>query len=330
MNIFRVMQKIMLVIILAWMGSAIDAENVLAGNFSGPEFEGYSKISAKKSNFVVARKKAIKEAKKAAVENALVNLMGEDEFIANEKKLAGVLSRPDKYVMSYRFIEATDDPEEMVSEVIIMVRLYPEAVGYIMGKIGIKSGPIGEHRVLVLLRENSFTQPLPQAFWESTPISETSLSQDIISAGIKVIGRDNVKKFVSEETIEKALQGDIRSAVNIGMQARVDLVILGNANSSLLKAGIDGGENIIQASISLRVVSVMKSTIVSAKSDFATAEDIDPMKAEMQAFANVSAKLLTFLQPSIERYWEKGSVAQTEPEAPLVHSSSPPLQLNDL
>jgi hypothetical protein len=256
--------------------------------------------------------------------------MGEDEFISNEEKLAGVLSRPDKYVMSYRFVEAIDDPVEMVSEVIIMVRLYPEAVGYIMGKIGIKSDSIGGHRVLVLLRENSFTKSLPEAFWESVPISETSLSQDIISAGIQVVGREKVKNVVSEETVEKALQGDIGSAVNIGMQAGVDLVILGNANSSLLKAGVDGGKNSIQASISLRLVSVLKSGIVSAKSDFATAEDIDPMKAEMQAFANVSEKLLTFLQPSIERYWEKGTVVQSEPQASPLHSSPPPLPLNDL
>jgi hypothetical protein len=114
------------------------------------------------------------------------------------------------------------------------------------------------------------------------------------------------------------------------MQAGVDLVILGNANSSLLKAGVDGGKNSIQASISLRVVSVMKSGIVSAKSDFATADDIDPMKAELQAFDNVSEKLLTFLQPSIERYWEKGTVVQSEPSTPQVHSSPPPLPLNDL
>jgi len=199
-----------------------------------------------------------------------------------------------------------------------------------MGKIGIKSRSIGEHKVLVLLRENSFTQPLQEAFWESVPISETSLSQDIISAGIQVVGREKVKNVVREETVEKALQGDIGSAVNIGMQAGVDLVILGNANSSLLKAGVDGGENSIQASISLQMVSVLKSAIVSAKSDFATAEDIDPMKAELQAFANVSKKLLVFLQPSIQRYWEKGSVAQSEPQTSPVHSSPPPLSLNDL
>ena len=123
-----------------------------------------------------------------------------------------------------------------------------------------------------------------------------------------MVGREKVKNVVREETVEKALQGDIGSAVNIGMQAGVDLVILGNANSSLLKAGVDGGENSIQASISLQMVSVLKSAIVSAKSDFATAEDIDPMKAELQAFANVSKKLLVFLQPSIQRYWEKGTV----------------------
>jgi hypothetical protein len=329
MNIFSIVRKIILLAMIAILGSVFSVGISLAQFSSGPEFEGYSKVSTQKNNFVASRKKAIKEAKRAAVENALVNLMGEDEFISNEKKLAGVLSRPDKYVMSYRFVKAIDDPVEMVSEVILMVRLYPEAVGYIMGKIGVESASIGEQRVLVLLRENSFTQPSSKDFWANVPISETSLSQDIISAGIQVVDRENVQDVVSEETIEKALQGDIGSAVNIGMQARVDLVILGNANSSLLQAGIDGREKIIQASISLRVVSVLKAAIVSAKSDFATAEDIDPMKAEMQAFANVSEKLLVFLKPSIERYWEKGTVVQVEPRTTPTHSS-PPLQLNDL
>lgn len=302
---------------------------MLSGPAASEQVQATHEVSARvpvtDANFVKARRQAVKKAQKSALEEALRNLMGEKKFLANKKKLRRVLNRPQKYVKSYRFIEAVDDPVEMVSTVLLSVTLYPEAVGRALSNIGVGFGLVNEKSVLVLIRERSFTRPEEAPFWDFLPISETSMLQEFIEAGVQVISRDPILHIVSEETVLQAVKGDMSKAVHIGLQAGADLLVLGNAVSSLLEHNAAEGRSTLQTSISVRVIAVRQSTVIAAKSDFATATDADPMKAELKAFDEVSDKLLKFLMPPLRRYWDKGVVA-----AQPTRRFTSPLPINDL
>ncbi len=282
---------------------------------------------AKKGNFVKARKRAVARAMKMAVENALVDLMGEKEFKANRRFLREILGNPQRFVQKYRFIESYDDPEAMISEVRLKVTLFSDAITKSLTNLGVIAGPVGLKTVLILIKETSLTDRGRVLFWDAVPISETALSQEFVGAGIEMVGRDPVRHIIPEEEVMKAIKGDLAAAVNIGLKAGADIVIVGNAASILVEKDVTDGEKTIQVSISVKAFSATRSALVAAKSDFATAKNKEPLLGELAAFGAASKKLSEFLLPSLHRHWEGGTEADKKVPP---KKEAPPMPMTDL
>ncbi len=283
------------------------------------------RVPVQDHNFVGAREKAVSQAMQRAVEQALIQLLGQKKFRSRKPELRRILTHAERYVQSYRFIEAYDDPVNMMSEVLLKVTLYADAVTQALNNLGVISGSSNRKTVLILLKENSFTSRGRESFWETLPISETALTQSFREAGVNVLGREAVQSLLSEDTVRDAVRSDMDATVTLGLKAGADVVIVGNAVST--KRGGDDPQvpPVVQATISVRAVSASQSSVIAAKSDFATARNPDALSGELEAFTAVSKKLSDFLLPSIQRYWEGGAVAKQP--AP---SSIPPLSVNDL
>ena len=71
----------------------------------------------------------------------------------------------------------------------------------------------------------------------------------------------------------------------------------------------------VQVNISVKAVSVIDSSLIAAKSDFATVKHEYELSAELEAFDTTSQKLVDFLLPSFHRFWEKG-IQPPEEKAP--------------
>ncbi len=292
--------------------------------------EASAKVPVKNNNFVVARNRAVSIALGTAVEEAFKEMMGEQKFEASRKDLKPFLKRPDRYVQSYRFLEAFDDPLEKTSEVSLEVTLFPNAVGQSLGQLGVPVGHESAKNVIVLIQEKSFTSEAQDSFWEVVPISETALIQNLREAGVPVLPRERVQNAVSEETVLSAVQGNMDDAVNVGLKSGADIVVLGNAASTQRPLGGGREMDAIQTSISVRAISALTSTVIAAKSDFASAEHEDPLAGELEAFGKVSDQIAAFLLPSIRRYWERGAAPQPPVTAAPRTTTAPPLPMNDL
>ncbi|GJL79472.1 MAG: hypothetical protein NPINA01_24610 [Nitrospinaceae bacterium] len=282
----------------------------------------------KGNNFVNARKQAVALGFQSALEKALRGFMGEESFEASQKEFSKILTHADRYVQSYRFIEAVDDPLEKTSEVILEVTLFPDALGKSLSHIGVVTKPENLKNVVILISENSITSEGEEDFWETTPISGAALVQNFTEAGVRVVPRDSILNNVPEETVWNAVKGNVNDAVQIGLKSGVDIVILGNAVSRKLARESGSGESTIQTNISVRVISALKSEVVAAKSDFATARNQDELAGELEAFGEVSRKLSVFLLSSLSRYWEAPLASQEfKPSSP---APAAPLPLEDL
>ncbi len=291
--------------------------------------EASAKVPVKNNNFVTARNRAVSMALESALEAAFKEMMGEQKFEANRKQLKPFLKKAERYVQSYRFLEAFDDPLEKTSEVSLEVTLFPNAVGQSLGQLGVAVGHESAKKVIVLIQEKSFTSTGQDSFWEVVPISETALIVALSEAGVPVVPRESVQIAVDEETVLSAVQGNMDDAVNVGLKAGADIVVLGNAASSQTPVG--GGQELdsIQTNISVRAISALTATVIAAKSDFASAEHEDPLAGELEAFGKVSEQIAAFLLPSIRRYWERG--AAPKPPTPVApQTAAPPLPMNDL
>tara|TARA_B100000686_G_scaffold308005_1_gene348652 strand:+ start:95 stop:1069 length:975 start_codon:yes stop_codon:yes gene_type:complete len=274
-------------------------------------YEGFASVPTKNENYVTARKKAVAFAMKNAMELAFKDLMGEEEFAANQRDLKKIIRRARRYVKSYRYLQALDDLENKVSEVILEVRFFSGAVNQALAGIGLVADPLSENKVVVLMKENSFTSAPLASFWDVVPISETQLTNNFLESGIEVVDRSSIRDMVPESIVMSAIKGNLDDTRNIGLKAGADIVIVGTAVSKL-KKNQDRKIKMVQVNISVKAVSTVDSYLIAAKSDFATVKNEYELSAELEAFDVTSQKLADFLLPSFHRYWEKGAQATIE------------------
>ena len=268
-------------------------------------YEGVASIPVKNENYVTARKKAVAFAMKNAMEAAFKDLMGEEEFASNQRDLKKIIRRASRYIKSYRYLQALDDLENKVSEVILEVRFFSGAVNQVLAGMGVVAHPLSENKVVVLMKENSFTSAPLASFWDVVPISETQLANNFLESGIEVVDRNSIRDVVPESIVLSAIKGNLDDARNIGLKAGADIVILGTAVSKL-KKNKDIKMKMVQVNISIKAVSILDSYLIAAKSDFATVKNEYELSAELEAFDVTSQKLADFLLPSLYNYWEKG------------------------
>jgi len=271
-------------------------------------YEGIASVPVKDENYVTARKKAVAFAMRNAMELAFKDLMGEENFAANQLDLEKIIWRASRYVKSYRYLQALDDLENQVSEVILEVRFFSGAINQVLAGIGVVADPLSENKVVVLMKENSFTSAPLASFWDVVPISETQLTNNFLESGVEVVDRKNIRDVVSESIVMSAIKGNLDDARNIGLKAGADIVIVGTAVSKL-KKNKDITMKMVQVNISVKAVSTLDSYLIAAKSDFATVKNEYELSAELEAFDVTSQKLADFLLPSLHSYWEKGMQA---------------------
>jgi len=271
---------------------------------SESSYEVIAEARAVKNNFARAREKAVKIALKLALEQNLREFLGDEEFERNQEKIQRMLKKSEKYVKSYRFLEAYDDPIKLVSQIKLEVVLYQDAVNNYLGRIGVEMGLEGGKQVVILINESSLGSDSELPFWETMPTSETSLTRNFIEEGIPVVRRGFIRYAIPEETVIGAMRGDLSAAANIGLKAGADIVIVGNATSALVIEDQVQSQQPVRVAISLKVISSQRSTLIAAKSDFATASGNEVLASELKAFHHAGKKLTEFLIPAIQKHWE--------------------------
>ena len=298
---------------------------------SESSYEVIAEASAVKNNFAQARKKAVKKALKSALEQDLRAFLGDEEFERNQQEMQGILRKPEKYVKSYRFLEAYDDPIELVSQVKLEVVLFQDAVNKFLNRTGITTGLEGEKQVVILIKESNLSSDNKLLFWETMPISETSLIRYFIEEGIPVVRRGLIRYAIPEETVMNAMQGNLPAAFDIGLKAGADIVIVGNATSSLMIDDQNQSQQSVRVAVSVKVVSSHESMLIAAKSDFATASGNEVRASELEAFHVAGKKLTEFLVPAIQKYWKTGNEKKKVKQfVPAPKINAPPLPWGDL
>ena len=275
----------------------LEGRFVLAQPILKDSYEGTARVAAENENYVVARKKAVSLAMKDAMSLAFTDLIGEEVFTANQRDINNIIRRASRYVKSYRYLRALDDLESRAGEVVLEVRFFPSALNQALASMGVIAGPVSEHKVVILMKESSFTSAPLSSFWDVIPISETQLSRHFLESGIEVIERERVRDVISESVVLSAIKGNVEDARNIGLKAGADIVIVGTAISKLKRNNEKEGTKVVQVNISLKAVSGIDSSLIAAKSDFATVTNEYELSAELEAF-DVTLSLIHISEPT--------------------------------
>lgn len=294
-------------------------------------YDARAKSNAVHSDFVRARENAIAQAKRLAVDGFLRDLLDENVYASHEKALKNVMLDGERYVRSYRFLYVEDNIKEETSEVELEVTLYTDALRRKLGALGIidMPPPVGVRTLVVLINENDLSADKSASFWDKPSMAENILVKLFVAAGVKVVSRDSVRHKFKDDTFSRAVKGEVGAAVEIGQKAGADIVIVGNAVSTLLDEGT--GAKPVQVSISLKAISALRSKVVAAKTDSMAIKKGQMGEAEAEAYDKVSRKLGEFFLTSVQRFWGVGGAAQpAETPSPSAPATAVPRPTDDL
>ncbi len=293
-------------------------------------YNARAKGTAIHSDFVRARENAVAQAKRLAVDGFLRDIVDEGVYASHEKALKNIMLDGERYVRSYRFLYVEDNIKEEASEVELEVTLYTEALRRKLGTLGIIDMPplVGVRTLVVLINENDLSADKSASFWDKASMAENILVKLFVAAGIKVVSRDSVRHKFNDDTFSRAVKGEVGAAVEIGQKAGADIVIVGNAVSTLLDEG--AGAKPVQVSISLKAISALRSKVVAAKTDSMAIKKAQMGEAEAEAYDKVSRKLGEFFVTSVQRFWGGGGAAQSETPTPSAPAPAAPRPTDDL
>jgi hypothetical protein len=294
-------------------------------------YEVSAEVAVVNNDFVKARKKAVKIALRSSLEQSLREILGDDEFQQNWQEMQRMLRVSNKYVKSYRFLEAYDDSVELMSSIKLEVNFFQEAISKTLRRRGVSAGLEVIEQVMILVNESSLSSNGELNFWEEVPISEMLLTRSFIEAGIPVVSRNSLRYEISKKMVVSAIGGNISDAVDIGSKVGVDIVIIGKATSS--KIGREGANaQKVRVGINVKVVSSRQSMVVAAKSDFATASENEIFASELEAFRRAGKKMTKFLIPAIQEHWTPESKKKEAQRSvpPVSKMYNPPLPFGDL
>ena len=158
--------------------------------------------------------------------------------------------------------------------------------------------------------------------------------QKFLAAGVNVTPREKISEIVDEGVVFEAMQGDLDAAVDIGLKAKVDIVIVGTAVTTRLGEKNAEGLITVQANLTLRAVSTTQATVIAARSGFASVEAEEEFKGELRAFEVVGKKMADFFLDSMKRYWEPkpqpdGAMEMGEPDPEKPELLEPPSRPSD-
>jgi hypothetical protein len=267
-------------------------------------YEAEGKSSVKNNDYNQGRARAVDYAFKNALTVALQDLLGGSAYRRNRKSLERMLRSPKKYIKQYRFLEFYDSDVEQFSRVKLEVVFFPDAINRALSQLGILASLVKSNTALVLVNERSLSAESPPDFWDYVPISEVAILQKFLAAGVKVTTREKISEMVDENTVFEAMQGDLDAAVDIGLKAKVDIVIVGTAVTTRLGEKNAEGLITVQSNLTLRAVSTTQSVVIAARSDFASVQAEEEFKGELQAFEVVGKKMAVFFLDAMKRYWE--------------------------
>jgi hypothetical protein len=294
-------------------------------------YEVSAEVAVVNNDFVKARKKAVKIALRSSLEQSLREILGDDEFQQNWQEMQRMLRVSNKYVKSYRFLEAYDDSVELMSSIKLEVNFFQEAISKTLRRRGVSAGLEVIEQVMILVNESSLSSNGELNFWEEVPISEMLLTRSFIEAGIPVVSRNSLRYEISKKMVVSAIGGNISDAVDIGSKVGVDIVIIGKATSS--KIGREGANaQKVRVGINVKVVSSRQSMVVAAKSDFATASENEIFASELEAFRRAGKKMTKFLIPAIQEHWTRESKKKEAQRSvpPVSKMDNLPLPFGDL
>lgn len=289
-------RSVMLSLILLWT------------SFSPPAFaemitaEGVVAITGE--NMAIFREKAIDDALRRAVEQAVGTFISSDTMSNNFQLVHDkILAQTSGYVKNYQIIKEGRVGQEF--RVTVMADVGRENLQRTLEALGLLHELKEKPKVMVIIEEQ-VGGLFGTTEWRNVGQAESTIMERLLAAGFNVVDPGTVRANIPRDKALRLLEGDPKAAVAAGLQYGAQVVITGrafskNAGGKLLGTNMQS----IQATLQARVVRADDGRVISSRSEQGTKAHIDEMQGGALAIKEASEKLSDTLMNDILNSWKK-------------------------
>lgn len=272
----------------------------LAGEFITAE--GVAAIAG--GNIPGARDKAVDDALRKGVEQAVGTLVSSDTMTENYKVIHDkVLGQTTGYVKKYKVISERQDGD--LYRVRLEMEVGKENLTSDLRALGLLHVLKEKPKVMVVIDEKVGGLYGTTAF-ENVGQAESTINEKLINAGFNVVDSDTVKANITRDKALRLIEGDSSAAAAEGLKHGAQVVIMGKAFSKNAGGKLYGTNmQSIQATLQARVIRTDDAKVISSKSATGTQVHIDEMQGGAAAIKEASEQLADAMINDILANWKK-------------------------
>ncbi len=266
------------------------------------EAEGVATIL--QGNTDIARDKAIVDAQRKAVEQAVGVLMSSESLVENYDLVSDrILTQSAGYIQQYDIVneDKTDTEYRVTIRAVIGVGSLETDLQAIQHLIRQKGNP----RMMFLVEES--IEGVRDAGISSGDMSqaETSLVQAFLDAGFEVVDSATVTANINRDQALKAVEGDAVAAAALGNQYGADVIITAKVAASSGDKILNTSMKSHQAAITAKVVRADTGAIIASAREQGKHAHIDDMAGGIAAIEEAAQQLADTMIPRILEQWRQ-------------------------
>lgn len=257
-------------------------------------------------NVAVGREKAIDDAIRRAVEQA-VGTMISSETLTNNFQLVHdkILAQTSGYVKRYQIVKELRVSQEL--RITIMADVEKENLQQSLEALGLLHALKEKPKVMVLIEEKvGGPGYLGTTAWEDVGQAESTVMEGLLQAGFNVVDPATVRANISRDKALRLLEGDPKAAVAAALQHGAQVIITGRAFSKHAGGKLLGTNmKSIQATLQARVIRADDGRVIASRSEQGRTAHIDEIQGGALAIKEASERLSETLVNDILSSWKK-------------------------
>ena len=255
-------------------------------------------------NMAIFREKAIDDALRRAVEQAVGTMVSSDTMTNNFQVVHDkILAQTSGYVKSYQIIKEGRVGQEF--RVTVMADVGRDNLQRTLEALGLLHELKEKPKVMVIIEEK-VGGLFGTTAWENVGQAESTIMERLTAAGFTVVDPATVRANIPRDKALRLLEGDPKAAAAAGLQYGAQVVITGrsfskNAGGRLLGTQMQS----LQATLQARVVRADDGRVISSRSEQGAKVHIDEMQGGALAIKEASEKLSDAMVNDILKIWKK-------------------------
>ncbi|GAB4423558.1 MAG: hypothetical protein OHK0032_18530 [Thermodesulfovibrionales bacterium] len=255
-------------------------------------------------NTVIARDKAIDDALRKAVEQAVGTLVSSDTMTENYKVIHDkILAQTTGYIERYKII--SEGAEGDIYKVKIQAEVGKDNLTNDLRALGLLHVLKEKPKVMVLIDEK-VAGIFGTTAWENVGQAESTIMERLLAAGFTVVDSQTVRANITRDKALRLLEGDPAAAAAAGLQHGAQVVITGKAISKNAGGRLYGTRmQSMQATLQARVIRTDDARVIASRSEQGRQAHIDEVQGGALAIKEAAEKLSDVLINDILTQWKK-------------------------